>query len=99
MSELQQNQLELKEAVKSLRTANSFLISRGVLRPCQRQCLTFDSGIVSQQETECMSECIDKLMFIANATHEFDSAEEMGLAQGKPKKSVIYQSKRIEDLT
>ena len=95
MSELQQNQTELKEAVKSLRTANSFLLSRGILRPCQRRCLTFKTDTISDQEKNCMSECVDKLMFLANATHEFDSAEELALLQGKPKKAVIYQTKRI----
>ena len=46
-----------------------------------------------------MYKCADEYVFFDTATYELDSASEIAMLEGKPKKAYMYYNRRLEDLT
>ena len=44
----------LREEVKSLMRSTGGIMSKGLLIPCQRRCLSFDAPTVSDTEQQCL---------------------------------------------
>ena len=54
---------------------------------------------ITVEEQDCLSNCMDKLAFFDNTTYEIESAQNLAMQQGKPKKAFMYYNRRIADLT
>jgi len=57
------------------------------------------NGVLNAGERNCLKRCADQNVFFDTATYEFDSALEIAVAQGKPKRAAIFRNKRMDDLT
>ncbi|CDW82241.1 UNKNOWN [Stylonychia lemnae] len=95
----EQNQIireDTKELAKSINNIYS-----NIILSCQKQCLQGfnQSDEFTSDERTCLTKCVNKHMFLDNFLYETDSANEIASEQGKTKKAVFYQNRRIEDLT
>ena len=72
--------------------ASSFKVSKGNLD-------VEKAGILSDVEGTCLRECVDRQIFFDTTIYELDSAYQVSIHAGKPKKGHIYNTRRIDDLT